>query len=424
MKTIITILLLLPALSLNAAELVLTDDAESSVDVLLSNDQATAIRFTMPGLITEEVNYQGNVFMTVDPFNAKAGDFGSTGETGKPELPLWSSGVIIPDQSGVRVNIISAEYQVISDIDIAPVQPLQIEGQDDPIPFAIDSDVYGTDGFYPGELVTIGEPEIFKDFRTLDVTVCPLQYNPVTKELRVYTNIEYELIYEGYDGRNVKTRDDNHISEAFLPLYREYLLNANEVLASFEPKRGGYLIITAYSCTTAARQLAEWKHRKGFETEIISTNDLGGNPTYTQVKNAIQQVYNESDPGLEYVAIIGDMDGAAGFKVACYTYSGDVSDYHYALLDGNDSEADVIVSRLSVRTVTNMNTVIAKTLKYEQEPFMEDSLYYNRGLAVGGPYGSSSPRMMALWVRQTMLDHGYIRADTVIDNTGNPYYTN
>jgi len=94
------------------------------------------------------------------------------------------------------------------------------------------------------------------------------------------------------------------------------------------------------------------------------------------------------------------------------------------LLEGSDYEPDVIVARLSVRSISDLNTVIAKTLRYEKDPYMEDPLYLKRGLSVAGPYGSTSPRVMALWVRQTMLDHGFVTADTVIDNTGGSYYTN
>ena len=102
----------------------------------------------------------------------------------------------------------------------------------------------------------------------------------------------------------MKVRTDNYISEAFLPLYKEFFANAEEILTDYTPQRGGYLIVSAYTCTTRAKELAEWKHRKGYNVQIISTSDYGGNPTYGTIKNAIQSIYNNSDPALEYVNVL------------------------------------------------------------------------------------------------------------------------
>jgi len=423
MRTWMTILLLIPSVCLGAGDLVLNSGLEPSADVLASNLTKTSMRLTLGEIALEPVVYEGREYKQVVPIESENMRFGSISEEGMPDLPLYCNTIIIPDQAGFRVNIISADYEIVRDVDIVPAQPFEIEGQGTPIPFAKNQTAYSHNEFYPGELVSIGEPAIFKDFRIADVIVYPVQYNPVTREARVYSNIDYEVVYEGYDGRNVKIRQDNYISEAFLPLYRDYLANVDEVLTDYVPKRGGYLIVSAYSCTTKAAELAEWKHRKGYAVQIISTSDIGSNPTESQVKTAIQNAYNNSDPQIEYVVIIGDMDGTAGFKVATHTYSGDVSDHPYSMLEGSDYEPDVVVSRISVRDVNNLNTVMAKTMRYEQHPYMDEPDYWRRGLAVAGPYGSSSPRLMAEWVRLTMLDHGYDIADTVIDATGGSYYT-
>ncbi|MCP4580550.1 MAG: T9SS type A sorting domain-containing protein [candidate division Zixibacteria bacterium] len=422
MKALLTVLVMIPIMCFGAADLVFDVGVESSAEVISSDEFKTSMRLSLSSLARESISYEDKTYSRIIPPESGLINFGYINEEGMPDLPLYAETVIIPDQSGVRVNIISADYQIIPDIDIAPVQPMEVEGKDDPIPFTISREAYSRDEFYPGDLASVGEPAIFKDFRVIDVCVYPVQYNPVSREMRVYTNIEYELVYEGYDNRNVKVRNNNNISEAFLPLYRDYLANADEVLTDYEPQRGGYLIFSAYSCTTKAKELAEWKHRKGFDVQLISTSEFGGNPSYVQVKNAIQDAYDESDPKIEYVAIIGDMNGS-GYKVATNTYDGDATDHPYSMLEGSDYEPDVIVSRLSVSNVNNLNTVMAKTLRYEQDPYMSDPLYYKRGLSCAGPYGSTSPRLMACWVRQTMLDHGYIAADTVIDATGGSYYT-
>jgi len=309
LKTLVTLLILIPSICLGATDIIYKAEKKSTAEVIFSNETKTSIEFSLSGLSLESVTYEDKNYIKAIPLESDFSDFGYVNEEGMPDLPLYSKSVIIPDLSNVRVNIISADYQTIKDIDMVPAQPLQIEGKEEDIPFIINESAYSLNEFYPGPLVSVSEPAIFKDFRIAEVTTYPVQYNPVTREMRVYSNIEYELIYDGLDGRNIKIRNNNFISEAFLPLYRDFLLNADEVLTDFTPQRGGYLIVSAYSCTTKAQELAEWKHRKGYNVQIISTSDLGGNPTNTQIKNAIQNVYNNSDPQLEYVALIGDMDG-------------------------------------------------------------------------------------------------------------------
>jgi len=424
MRTWMTILILIPSVCLGASDLALNSGLEPSAEVITSNLAKTSMRLTLGELALEPIVYEDREYKRFTLAESEHVNFGSISQEGMPDLPLYCNTIIIPDESGFGVNIVSADYETIQDVDIAPAQPFEIEGQEDPIPFMINQAAYTRDEFYPGDLVSIGEPAIFRDFRVADVIVHPVQYNPVTREARVYNNIQYEIIYEGFDDRNVKVRNNNYISEAFMPLYRNFLANADEVLTDYIPQRGGYLIISAYSCTFSAAELAEWKHRKGYDVEVISTSDIGSNPTYAQIKNAIQSAYNNSDPKIEYVVIIGDMDGTLGYKVATNTYSGDATDYPYSMLEGSDYEADVVISRISVRDMNDLNTIMAKTIRYEQHPFMDEPGFWRRGLSVAGPHGSTSPRLMAEWVRLTMLDHGYDVADTVISNTSDSYYTN
>ncbi|MCP4580152.1 MAG: hypothetical protein GY839_00935 [candidate division Zixibacteria bacterium] len=397
------------------------DDLKNST-VLYSSNYSTAINFQLGGVNLAEAQIDRAGYIKPEPLAANPAVFGRIGEEGMPDLPLYSDFVIIPDQAGVRINIISADYETIFDVEVMPTQPMEVEGKDDPIPFTKNSDAYSRNEFYPANIVEVSEPSIFKDFRVVQSIVHPFQYNPATKELRVYSDINYELVYDGFDNRNIKTRTNNYISEAFLPLYTEYLANAEDVLLDYEPQRGGYLIVSAYACTTKAKELAEWKHRKGYDVRIISTSDLSSN-TSVYVKNAIQNAYDTSDPKIEYVTLIGDEDGSS-YKVATNTYAGDVSDHNYSMLEGSDDEPDVIVGRMSVRDINHLNTIMAKTLSYEKSPYMGEPDYWKRGLAVAGPYGSTSPRFMATWVRQTLLDHGYVTVDTVISNTSDSYYTN
>ncbi|HBC45909.1 MAG TPA: hypothetical protein DCZ43_02575, partial [candidate division Zixibacteria bacterium] len=303
-------------------------------------------------------------------------------------------------------------------VDIYPCQPPVIEGQSaNAIPFTKDESFYQRDEFYPPQLIQLGEPAICRDLRLMQVTINPVQYNPVSRQLKVYTNIDYTLVYGGTDTRNVKVRRDNHISESFLPLYRSLVPNADEMLASYEPIKGGYLILTPSTFPDSLIQLlARWKHLKGYSIAVVKDTSIthGGTPSSTQVFDFIQNAYNTWTIPPEYVCIMGDLN----VSFPSYGYNGYTSDHPYSCVDGSDYFSDVMVTRMSVpNSNAVIRTAIYKDLIYEKSPYMGDTAYWLRGLSVAGNITSGgaptyTPRLVTLWVRQALMEHGFTRVDT------------
>ena len=79
-------------------------------------------------------------------------------EKGAPQLPLLAASVIIPDQSGTRINILYSEYTDYQDVLIAPSKG-NLYRDIDPatLPFEF-GQVYNQDEFYPGGLAELSEP--------------------------------------------------------------------------------------------------------------------------------------------------------------------------------------------------------------------------------------------------------------------------
>jgi hypothetical protein len=62
----------------------------------------------------------------------------------------------------------------------------------DEIPFIYGED-YKKNKFFPGDLVSLREPYMLRDHRGQTIITYPFQYNPVTKTLRVYSEITVEV---------------------------------------------------------------------------------------------------------------------------------------------------------------------------------------------------------------------------------------
>lgn len=415
MKAFFGLMFLIPSLCLAGTNIVYDTAKHSAADVTLSDETKTAVDFHLSGLTIESVTLDGKDFTKVLPPEEELIKFGFTNEVGLPDLPVYSSMIIIPDRAGVRVNLISAEYETYNNVEVAPTQPWALESGQRDESFAMDQSFYGRDEFYPLDIVVISEPMIIRDFRFVQAVVHPYQYNPSKKELRVYTHVNYELIYAGSDERNIKVRRDNHISEAFVDIYKAVFSNAGFVLDEYEPVRGGYLILTPNNLNFAdtIATLATWKHRKGYYVHVAPSSEItpSGIPSYAQVYTYILNAYNNWETRPDYVLIVGDEDQ----RIPDYPYSTYTSDHQYSTLEGDDYFSDVLLARMSVDNMSELLVAMYKVLKYEQNPSMTDPGYWKRGLGVAGNIGATSPRITNLWVRDLAMEHGYTRVDTVFD---------
>ena len=64
---------------------------------------------------------------------------------------------------------------------------------------------------FPENVVSVSEPMVFRDITVVQVSLTPFQYNPVTKTLRIYTEIVISVIADGPGEINVITNPSNKI---------------------------------------------------------------------------------------------------------------------------------------------------------------------------------------------------------------------
>ncbi len=385
--------------------------------IMNSSSQAqTSLSFRIAGIEEEPTAVAGMTYQNITAITPNPMKFGVTGEEGLPELPVFAHLIGIPDQSGVRIEILSSSYEIIENVDVMPSQPSPVEGSPEIPPFTKDDAFYQKNEFYPSEVAQLGEPIICRDLRMIQVEINPVQYNPVTKQLKVYTSIDYNLVYEGTDSRNIKIRRNNNISETFLPLYRSLIPNADEMLADYNPIRGGYLILTPDAFADTIQQLARWKHLKGYSVVVTRATELApsGTPSSSQIFTYIQNAYQTWAVPPEFVCIVGDESGLTTYFQDSPYGGGYASDQDYSCVDGSDYLSDVMVTRMSVpNSIATLRVAMWKAIKYDSDPFMGDPGFYARGLSVGGNVGGAiTPRLTTLWVREQLLRHGYSQVDT------------
>jgi len=329
---------------------------------------------------------------------------GEFAQQGKPDLPRFTRLIAIPDAGEVQFDIVNNVQQVVAGMNIYPRQSLDGSGMNESTSFLIDNDFYNGDQSFPTQLVEVSEPAILRDMRVVSVTINPFSYIPDTGELIITENIEVEITVSGNDGINIREKDKKR-SRYFEPMYSSNILNYESMIdRDTEYQQPCYLFIHPDNSQILnyLDVLTEWKHQKGFEVHVVSTTETG--TSLNQIKNYIQNAYDNWENPPEFVCLVGDANGS--YYLPSSSQGGGVGDQYYALLEGNDILADLFIGRLSFNSTTELQTIISKIMNYEKTPYITNTDWFENALLVGDP-GSSGPSTIStnLYIKNIMSNY-------------------
>jgi hypothetical protein len=371
----------------------------------------TRMRFTNPRISSEEVAV-GNQRFTDLWIEGES----QTTEPGRPQLPVVTRLIGIPDNGAVQLRVVSSEYTEQTGVRVFPFQTLEDPSlSSNPslaeATFHWDQNFYNQNTWYPAEIATLGEPAVLRDVRLAAVSICPVQYNPATGTVRTYQTIEVEVVPAPGVGTNEKVPHPQfaHPSSLFMPLYRQ-LENFDQLgLDEATALPGTFLIICANNPTpiSYANSIAQWKRRKGIYTRVATRAETGN--SFSQIQWYIQNAYNTWDPPLEYVLLLGDDSANPNdpFHVpSSGGYGG--SDHPYTQVAGGDILGDIAIGRLSAGDAQTMSLVVAKSLRYDQNPYTTGVDWFSKAyLLAGTTYGLSSNVQTMEWIQNQMYHNGF-----------------
>ncbi|MBL0341694.1 MAG: hypothetical protein IPP71_12575 [Bacteroidetes bacterium] len=234
-------------------------------------------------------------------------------QAGAPEISKFATSIIIPDFAKMKVDINNSTFIDYTNVEIAPSKGSILRTVDpSAVPF-IYGDQYNQDTFFPGTLAKLQDPFIVRDFRGQTVWIYPFQYNPVSKVLRVYTNIQLTISVENQNGQNVFNRVQplTAVDREFSYIYSSLFKNAPSVL-NYTPltEEGTMLIISKDIYISSLDGFVEWKAKRGVLCEIVDVATIGN--TSTAIKNFITTYYASNN--LKYVLLVG------GYTRYCLSY--------------------------------------------------------------------------------------------------------
>ena len=172
-----------------------------------------------------------------------------------------------------------------------------------------------------------------------------------------------------------------------------------------------------------------FKKTQGFDVEVVSVADISANPqsiSAQEIKDYIYSYY-ETNPMLEYVLLVGDVNGS--FVIPTFTIDSyneediDVTDYPYTFSD-DVYEPDFFVGRWPVRSTQDVLAIKSRSIQYVTMDNLNDYSYFNNSLLVAGNYKTAegeevapsqwpvTPVWTSLWLMDELEDYGYAQIDT------------
>ena len=358
---------------------------------------------TRSGLQMRHALKHVSIFNITD--NGYTGDVieGGTGialpaNAGEPNLPAFSRFVAVPNGATAHVEMGYRSMTTVQNVDLLPAAPIKFDTDDSPNTYERDNSVYSKNAFFPEQPITISEPFSLRGVQTVAVTVVPYQYNPVTKELRVYDDLQFGVRFDGGNGEFGETRLR---SPYWDPILMQNLANYDQLpVVDYEarmqhwvndrPTGCEYLIVIPNneSFRQYANQLRDYRIQQGILTEVKSLSDMGCTTT-DMMKSYFHNAYNSWDIPPVAVLLLGDHNSNMSQGIpAEYTYHSSsygncITDNGYADVTG-DLLPEMAFSRLVAANANEAQMMVSKQLEYEFTNPNMDAASYNHPITALG----------------------------------------
>jgi hypothetical protein len=357
--------------------------------------------------------------VTVENVNGKAAFNGAmiNGDVAKPAMPRYLVSFLLPpdvDFKDVTVSIVNPiDREIAGTWSVDPIKP-PYDKNDNPMwPKGVtlidgkDMKIYNKNAYFPAGYqgnVAFGK---MRQYKIVDITVNPFQWNPVTGKLHTLTaatlvvTVPNSVLSTSASVRNIpRCAWAERLIEGKVVNFSEVqyygATPAQSSPSQLKPAQmrmaaaaggygSGYAIITTNKIINSSTMLSQYENtlsNEGYNLFVLTENDYGSGGTADACAGLIRQwlFNNYSANNIQYVLLIGNPDPTntvmpdVPMKMEPYD---NPTDYFYTdLSDANDISdniGDVMVGRIPVypNDNGNLDTILSKTIAYKTSPDIE-----------------------------------------------------
>jgi len=307
-------------------------------------------------------------------------------DEGAPDLPGNGRYIAVPQGAVPVLNIISMDIETIQNVDLAPAPRIPLDTEKGPLHYEKNAKIFSKDAFYPAEPFKLSELTQIRGVDAVMLGMTPFQYNPVTKELKVYTNVKIEITFEGGNGHIGEDRLRNRWWE---PIHHDIFLN-NESLPKVDFSKQytddedyEYIIITPNGSDFVewANVIKDFRTKQGIKTNVVTLAEIGGNNAGL-IEDYTDEVFGWTNPPAA-ILLLGDYGTSAENSVTSPTWNNYcISDNLYADVTGNHMP-DIVFARITAQNASQLETMVNKFIDYENNPPTIEH-YYNHPITAMG----------------------------------------
>lgn len=360
---------------------------ETKAEITKSEFASLRAVFSYGSIESIEVSTERGTFSEI----AIEGTYAS-GEIGTPELPAFHQLLAVPFGATPRVDVINyttTDYR-LSDYGIGtilPHQPSVRKDQNlDEVEFVYNAEAYQTRSLASAPQATIEVQGTMRGIRVGSLVINPVSYNPASNTLRVFNNIEVEISFDGADRAETERMLLSTYSPYFDIVYKQ-MFNYRQIMDVYtdHPDLMAYpvhmIVITPENYISALQPWLNWKIQKGFDVNVVTTAQAGGN--YNAIQSYVQNLYNtgvSQGATPTFLILVGDTGQIPGKTSGTATQK--VTDLYYGSVD-NDYFPDMFYSRMSAENTNQVTAIVNKILQYEQYTMPDPSYLSNVTLIAG-----------------------------------------
>lgn len=312
---------------------------------------------------------------------------------GAPNLPVLSRFIAVPNGAQVSVEVVKSRTEAYHNVNLAPAPHIPLDNERGPLQYNKDLSIFSKDAFYPAQPVSVSGLHKMRGVSTSVLSITPYQYNPVTKELLVYRDIEVKISFTGGDGQFGESRLRDRFWE---PILMDNLLNHNSLPAfsTLYQSSGNNKTTTATGCeyliivpndaifSQWADSIKAFRTEQGILTKVVTLSQIGGNTT-SAIENYINNAYNTWDIPPSAILMMADYGTNASNSITAPIWdSYCVSDNIYGDVD-NDDLPDIAMARMTANNASQLETYCRKFLDYERNPPTDPNFYKKPITALG-----------------------------------------
>lgn len=312
-----------------------------------------------------------------------ADNLSNTYQNGNPSLPTFSKIIEIPFDGECEYSVVKADTQFVNlDLYIknkniwCGIKPASKNCNPQPC-------ILKSNNYVKNDLVTIEYLGTQRSKNLIRVSINPFYLNE-NNILTVYNNLKIKFVTK--NGNKYKTdlmKTKYGYETELLPKSKSsqgQVINNNDVT---------YIIIAHPIFTNQAKRFAEYKTSQGYKVKtVFATVDVSNTPE--KIITYLKDFYNNPPEGYTpqtYVLIMGDINYINSIDGKYYTttpdaQSGYKADSYYVQYT-EDNLTDAMIGRMSASTTGELDTIITKTINYENCNLAQTDFLQNRILIAG-----------------------------------------